>query len=391
VFLPQIFILFLFIALLEDCGYMARAAYLMDRLMTRIGLSGKSFIPLLSSFACAIPGIMAARVIENPRDRLVTMLVAPLMSCSARLPVYALMIAAFIPRQKLLGGWLGLQGLTLFSMYLVGILAAVLVALVLKRTLLRGAVPPFVMELPGYKLPRLRNVLYRMFERGWAFVRRAGTLIFAVTVLVWASMYYPRQAGDAESVIATRIEIVQQQLDANPDDALRSGSGADGPAATRDDLEADLRQLENELAGAQLQQSYLGRLGQWVEPIVKPLGWDWRIGCAVIASFPAREVVVGTLGVIYNLGAEQDEKSQPLRQRLRSATWDGTDQPVFNVPVALSIMVFFALCAQCASTLAVLKRETNSWRWPIFALVYMTALAYLGALVTYRVGMWVAG
>ena len=336
VFLPQIFVLFLFIAILEDCGYMSRAAYLMDRLMSRIGLSGKSFIPLLSSFACAVPGIMSARVIENPRDRLITILVAPLMSCSARLPVYTLLIGAFIPSYRIAGVF-GLQGLTMFAMYSIGIVAAVFVALALRRTILKGATPPFVMELPSYKVPGLDIVLYRMLDRGWAFIRRAGTLIFAVTILVWAAAYYPRYEAAA-----------------NPSEQLR--------------------------------HSFLGQAGQLIEPAVRPLGWDWKIGCAAIASFPAREVVIATLGVIYNLGEDEDEQSETLRETLRSSTWEGTERKVFDIPVALSIMVFFALCAQCSSTLAVIKRETNSWRWPAFTFFYMTGLAYVAALFTYQVG-----
>lgn len=340
-FLPQILILFAFLAILEDCGYMARSAFLMDRIMVRVGLSGKSFIPLLSSFACAVPGIMATRVIENERDRLTTILVAPLLTCSARLPIYALLIAAFIPSQSYLG--LNLQGLTLTGLYLLGILAAVAFALLFKRTLLRGQTPPFVMELPSYKWPSLRTVFFRMAERGWMFVRCAGTLILAVSILVWAALYYPHD-----------------------------------PLATHQQ---------------QQQSSFLGRAGQVIEPVVKPLGWDWRIGCAVLASLPAREIVVATLGVMYHLDDERsDDPSQdggPLSERLRSATWSGSDQPVFNIPVALSIMVFFALCAQCSATLAVIRRETNSWRWPVFTFAYMTTLAYLGAMTTYQVGMWI--
>ncbi len=218
VFLPQILILFFFIALLEDCGYMARAAYLMDKLMVRVGLSGKSFIPLLSSFACAIPGVMATRVIENRRDRLTTILIAPLMSCSARLPVYTLLIAAFIPRQSYLGGLLKLQGLTLFAMYLVGIVAAAIVALVLKKTLLRGPTPPFVMELPSYKWPSSATVLHRMLERGWSFVRRAGTLIVAVSVVIWASFVLSAHSSAVEAPFAARRAQLEDKLTAAEED-----------------------------------------------------------------------------------------------------------------------------------------------------------------------------
>jgi ferrous iron transport protein B len=374
VFLPQILILFFFIALLEDCGYMARAAFLMDRLMAGVGLSGKSFIPLLSSFACAVPGIMAARVIENRRDRLATILIAPLMSCSARLPVYVILIGAFVPANSYLGGLVGLQGLTLLAMYSIGVVIAIGVAWVLKKTLLRGETPPFVLELPSYKLPSIRNVAYRMAERGWAFLARAGTVIFAVTIVIWALAYYPR----SDEQVAAAIAAERAKLQA---------SGAVDELAAFDEPD----NLEHLAASLHQQQSFLGRAGQWIEPAVRPLGWDWRIGCAAIASFPAREVVMGVLGVIYHLGGDVDvgdEGDQSrLRDKLRAARWDDTGEPVYNLPVALSIMVFFALCAQCAATLAVIRRETNSWRWPAFTFAYMTALAYIGALLTYQIGI----
>ena len=333
-FLPQIFILFFFIAVLEDCGYMARAAYLMDKLMVRVGLSGKSFIPLLSSFACAIPGVMATRTIENRRDRLTTILIAPLMSCSARLPVYVLLIAAFIPADRTwLGGWLTLQGVTLTAMYMIGIVAAIMVALVLKKTLLRGPTPPFVMELPSYKLPAPSVVLHRMLERGWSFVRRAGTLIVAVAIVVWASLYFPHDISVEAPFLAERARL---------EAGLAEPAVA---AAEREQIEAQLSDLERQVAGAYQRQSILGRVGRWVEPAVRPLGWDWRLGCAAIASFPAREVVVATLGIIYNLGEVDaaNTSGTGLDEALRNATWEGTDRKVFSVPVALSLMVFFAL------------------------------------------------
>ncbi len=375
VFLPQILILFGLIALLEDCGYMARAAYLMDKLMSRVGLSGKSFIPLLSSFACAIPGIMATRVIENRRDRLTTILVAPLMSCSARLPVYTL-LCGMLPAKKFLFGLLTLSGLTLFAMYLLGIVVAMLVAWALKRSLLRGATPPFVMELPGYKFPSPSTVFYRMAERGWAFLQRAGTIIFAVSVLVWAANYFPRDEAAVEGPFAAERETLEATL------ANAGATEASQLAATE-----RLDEIDREVAGLYQQRSFLGQAGKWIEPVVRPLGWDWRIGAAAIASFPAREVVIGVLGVIYNAGDDPEESS--LRERLARAKWDGTDRPIYTVPVALSIMVFFALCAQCAATLAVIKRETNSWGWPVFTFVYMTVLAYVGALATFQIGAWI--
>jgi len=382
IFLPQILVLFLFIAVLEDCGYMARAAYLMDKLMVRVGLSGKSFIPLLSSFACAIPGVMATRVIENRRDRLTTMLIAPLMSCSARLPVYTLMIAAFIPAASVLGVF-NLHGVVMFAMYLVGILTAVAVAFTLKRTLLRGPTPPFVLELPSYKMPSPRTVLFRMLDRGWAFLKNAGTLIVAVSILVWALLYYPHDAATVEAPYAAQRETLEARLAAAAADSDEQAAAA-----------AELESLQLHIEGAYQRQSYLGRMGHAIEPLVRPLGWDWKIGAAAIASFPAREVVVATLGILYDVGqvdVEDAEQRTRLQTALDKATWAGTDRKVFGIPTALSIMVFFALCAQCAATLAVIKRETNSWRWPIFTFTYMTALAYVAALVTYQVSSLLIG
>jgi ferrous iron transport protein B len=348
VFVPQIAILFLFIAILEGCGYLARAAFLMDRLLVSAGLSGKSFIPLLSSFACAIPGIMAARTIENRRDHLLTILVAPLMSCSARLPVYLLLCAAFVPNVAVGVPWLRLPAVVLAAMYAVGVVVAAAVALLLSRTIFRGPPQPFVMELPGWRWPQPAVVLERVREAAWSFLKNAGTLIVAMSIVIWALGSYPRPV-----------------------------------------LPADAQVSEAEIRGEALRQSFLGRAGRLIEPVVRPLGWDWRIGCAAIASFPAREVVLGTLGVIYNLGdvdPGEEEGATELIRRLRAATWDGTDRKVFTLPVALSIMVFFALCAQCATTLVVIGRETGTWLWPVVTFTYMTVLAWFGALLTYQIG-----
>ncbi len=376
VFLPQILILFFFIALLEDCGYMARGAFLMDRFMVRVGLSGKSFIPMLSSFACAIPGVMAARTIENERDRLTTILVAPLLTCSARLPVYALLIAAFVPAHGYLGGWVGLQGLTLAGLYLLGIAAAVAAALVFKRTLFRGRTPAFLMELPSYKWPSPRTVFFRVAERGWVFIRCAGTLILAVSILVWAALYFPRSEA-VEAEYAPQAAALEAAL---------ADHAAEDPRHA--ELAEQLTEVNRQWQAAHQRQSILGRMGRLIEPAVEPLGWDWRIGCAAIASFPAREVVVATLGVIFAVGedVEDEEGATQLSAQLKAATWEGDSRPLFTLPTALSILVFFALCAQCAATLAVIRRETNSWRWPAFTFAYMTALAYLGALATYQIG-----
>ena len=361
VFVPQIAILFGLIALLEDSGYMARAAFMMDRLMAGFGLSGRSFIPLLSSFACAVPGIMSARTIENQRDRITTILIAPLMSCSARLPVYVLLISAFIPAQTV-WGVVGLQGLTLFGMYMIGLIVAPPIAFLLKRTILSGEPVPFLLELPPFKVPAWRVVVFRMYDRSLAFLRRAGTIILATTILVWALSYYPYSDQISQEFAARR--------------ATASAGEAESLAIAE--------------AGERLRHSYLGRAGRTIEPIVQPLGWDWKIGMATLASFPAREVIIAALGTIYNLGSEQDEGSVELRDAMRAERWpDG--RPVYTPLVALSVMVFFALCCQCGATLATIKRETNSWAYPVFTFVYMTSLAYLAALGVYQIGSRLAG
>jgi ferrous iron transport protein B len=322
----------------------------MDKLMARCGLSGKSFIPMLSSVACAVPGIMATRVIENRRDRLATILVAPLMSCSARLPVYTLLIGAFF------GDNAWLSGLVLFAMYMIGFIVAPLMAMLFKRTLLRGAAPAYIMELPLYKRPSIVAVLRRMITAGGSFLKRAGTYILAAMILVWAATYYPNERDD-------------QHYDIQLDLAEKAG---DEDAA---------RQIHSEWQ----RQSYLGQAGLSLEPFFGPLGWDWRLGMAALASFPAREVAVGTLGIIYNIGSVDDDQQ---RDELRSAMRDDWSRdPIrgkYGVPVALSFMVFFALCCQCVSTLAVIRRETGSWAWPAVTFVYMTGLAYGAALIVFQ-------
>jgi ferrous iron transport protein B len=381
VFVPQIAILFVFIAALEGCGYLARAAYLMDRLLLGVGLSGKSFIPLLSSFACAIPGIMATRTIENRRDRLLTILVAPLMSCSARLPVYLLLCGAFVPNIPVGPTWLRLPAVVLAGMYAVGVVVAALVAFVLSRTLFRGPAQPFVMELPGWRWPRPAVVLERAREAVWSFLANAGTLIVAMSVLVWALSTYPRHEPTiAADLAARRATLADRLADPGVTSADREALRAEIAALdTPEGAEASRR-------GAIQRQSFLGRAGRFVEPVVRPLGWDWRIGSAAIASFPAREVVLGTLSVLYDLPAEDDQDGTALERRLKAARWDGTNRPVFTLPVALSIMVFFALCAQCASTLVVIGRETGSWVWPVVSFISMTLLAWAGGFAVYQFG-----
>jgi ferrous iron transport protein B len=346
VFLPQILILFLFIIVLEDTGYLARAAFLMDRAMRKVGLSGQSVIPMLSSFACAVPAIMATRVIPDRRDRISTILAAPFMTCSARLPIYALLIAAFVPAQSV--GWFNLQGLVLFGMYLLGIFGGLVTAWIMKSTALRGPKPQFTLALPDFRRPNLQTVMIKLMDRARIFLKRAGTVIFVVAVIVWALAYFPRM-----------------------DTGLISGSPTNGQS------------IENYQAAEQMSQSYLGRMGRVLEPVFEPLGWDWKVSSAVIAGFPAREVVVAVMGTLYAVGSDADEGS--LSDKLRAATWpDG--RLVFTLPMVLGLMVFYAWCLQCAATVAVIRRETNTWRWPIFAWTYMTAVAYLGALAVFQIG-----
>lgn len=344
IFLPQIIILFAFIILLEDTGYMSRAAFLMDRLMRWCGLSGQSFIPMLSSFACAVPGIMGTRVIPGPRDRIATIIAAPFMTCSARLPVYALLIAAFVPPHKYLGGWVNLQGLVLLGFYLLGMVAGILTAYLLHRTILRGPTASFLLELPPYRLPNPRSVLIKLYGRAIIFLKRAGTIIFSIAIVIWFLASFPQPA----------------QEEAIPGDP-----------------QAEVRHRQ-----AVLEQSYLGTASKTVAPLFEPLGWDWKITAAVIASFPAREVVIAVLGTLYAIDAE-DEGS--LIDRIKQSRWpDG--RLVFSLPMALGLMMFYALCLQCVATIAVMRRETNTWRWPLFAWVYMTTLGYVGALLCFQIG-----
>jgi ferrous iron transport protein B len=413
VFIPQIGLLFLFIAMLEDCGYMARAAYLVDRVMSKIGLSGRSFLPLMSSFACAIPGVMATRVMENRRDRLTTMLIAPLMSCSARLPVYLLMIAAFIPEVIVGHSWIPVRALTLIAMYSIGALLAIPVAWLFRSTVFKGERPPFVMELPEYKWPSAWIVTGRVLSQVRRFVEEAGTLIFATTVIVWAAGYFPEDHSH-EQQLTRQIEQFEAEADAQAEATVASNwhaweaeHGSTGKpdkmlseqwrqaAATQraaflaekvTPLEDEQKPMQAEL----LTNSYLGRTGRFLEPVVKPLGWDWRIGMAAVASFPAREVVIATMGTIFSLGGEIEPDDPDLIKTLQESTWpDG--RKLFSTPVAMSLMVFFALCAQCGSTLMVIRREAGSWIWPGITFFYMTALAYLAAWATYAIGMRIGG
>jgi ferrous iron transport protein B len=361
IFLPQILILFLFIIILEDSGFLARAAFLMDRVMRTVGLSGQSVIPMLSSFACAVPAIMATRVIPDRRDRIATILAAPFMTCSARLPVYALLIGAFVPDESI--GWFNLQGLVLLGLYLLGIFGGLVTAWILKRSALRGPKPQFALALPEFRRPNLQTVMIKLFDRARIFLKRAGTVIFAVAIIVWGLAYFPRSEE-----IPADLQLAVTEAEATHSGAL---------------LENEIFKLENKAAADQLEQSYLGRAGKLVEPVFLPLGWDWRVSAAVIAGFPAREVVVAVMGTIYAVGAEAEESS--LTAKLRAAAWpDG--RPIFTVPMVLGLLLFYAWCLQCAATIATIRRETNSWRWPLFAWTYMTVIGYVGALLVFQLG-----
>jgi ferrous iron transport protein B len=333
IFLPQILILFFFVGLLESTGYMARAAFIMDRPMSRVGLNGRSFIPLLGSYACAIPGIMATRTIENARDRLVTILVAPLMSCSARLPVYLLMIATLLPGDVVPATT---KAGIMLLMYALGTGGVFFFAWLFKRTLFKTAPQHMIMELPAYQPPRFKEILRHMLERGWLFLKNAGTIILGISIVLWFLTTYPKHP--------------------NPD-------------AT---------------ATEQIAQSFAGRAGHLIEPVIKPLGFDWRIGIGLVTSFAAREVFVSSMGVIFGV-ADADDDTTPLRDALRGAHWpDGT--ALFTPLVCLVLMVFYVFAMQCMSTVAVVKRETNSWRWPLFQIFYMTGTAWLVCLVFYQAG-----
>ncbi len=337
VFFPQIVLLIFFLSLLEDSGYMARMAFILDKLMSKIGLHGKSVLPMLSGFACAIPAIMASRTVENWRDRLVTIMLIPLMSCSARLPVYVLLISAFVPKQTVLG-FIQLQGLVLMAMYFLGFFTAVIIALVVKNFVPERNVSHFIMELPPYRTPMLKSIWWKVYDSGKLFLTNAGSIILALSIVLWFLASYPRPAEEAHLTGKERVE-----------------------------------------------QSYAGQLGRLVEPVIAPLGFDWKVGVGLIASFAAREVLVSTFATIYNIEEDNDKNLTPLITAMRNdRKADGT--PVFTTLVALSLLVYFVYAAQCMATFAIVKRETNSWRWPIIMIVYMTTLAYLASLLVYQGG-----
>ena len=368
-FLPQICLLFLFIGLLEDTGYMARAAFLMDRLMSRVGLHGKSFIPMLSSFACAIPGIMATRTIETPKDRLVTILVAPLMSCSARLPVYTLLIGACIS-----GVWM--KSLTMLSMYLLGVVVALGMAWLFKKTLLKGETPMLVMELPPYRRPVLKVVLRHTWDRAKLFLQRAGTVILGINILLWFLVSYPSHPQTQKDFSAKRAALL--------------ASFAQAPRAlTTNEQARALAQLDADRDSALVQGSFAGSAGKLLEPVIAPLGFDWKMGIGILSSFAAREVFVSTMSIVYSAANPANENEEARNQNLQRVLAQQTrpdGSPVYTPLTAITLMVFYVLALQCVSTVAVVRRETNSWKWPVFQWVYMGALAWALAFATFQGG-----
>ena len=356
IFIPQIAILFACISVLEDTGYMSRVTFMMDKIMRKVGLSGKSIVPLIGGFACAVPSIMSARNIESWKDRMITIMVTPLIACSARLPVYTLLISLVVPDEKV-WGFINLQGLALMSLYILSIISAIIVAWVMKQIIRSRERGYFIMELPVYRMPRWNNVLLTMYRSVKAFVFEAGKVIIAVSVILWVlSSYGP----------PTRFEQIEAKYSTTP---MKQ--------------QHDPAELDRLVASEKLENSYAGVLGRSIEPVIKPIGFDWKIGIALITSFAAREVFVGTMATIYSVEAD-DAHMESVREKMASARNPETGMPVFTVAVAFSLMVFYAFAMQCISTIAVVYRETKSWTWPAIQFAYMTTLAYLASLLVYQ-------
>ncbi|KDN56547.1 ferrous iron transport protein B [Flavobacterium seoulense] len=356
IFIPQIAFLFLFISILEESGYMSRVVFLMDKIMRRFGLSGKSVVPLISGTACAIPAIMATRNIENWKERLITILVTPFTTCSARLPVYAIIIALVIPNERVFGV-LNMQGLSLMLLYLLGFGTAILSAYILNKILKLENKTYFVVEMPSYKLPLFKNVGINVVEKTKAFVVGAGKIILAISIILWfLASYGPgKDFNEAETIVKERFA----------------------------NTTLDETQFENEIASQKLENSYIGLMGRAIEPAIKPLGYDWKIGIAIISSFAAREVFVGTLATIYSVGNSDNEDT--IKNKMAAEVHPETGEKVFNFASGISLMLFYAFAMQCASTLAITKKETNSWKWPVMQLVFMSIFAYLTALIAYQI------
>lgn len=393
IFIPQIAFLFLFISLLEESGYMSRVVFLMDRLMRPFGLSGKSVVPLISGNACAIPAIMATRTIENWKERLITILVTPFTTCSARLPVYLILIALVIPEGSILG--LSYQALTLMLLYLIGFGTALLSAMALNKILKIKSRSVFMVEMPTYRLPLLKNVVYTVIEKTKSFVLGAGKIILAISIVLWflGSNGYSDDFQDADRIVTERIKneglsTYSKNYVQNNIESYRQSAEAKGlsPNALQDSIQvlaAELseRAIAQEIASYKLEHSYIGQAGKAFEPLVKPLGYDWKIGIAVLTSFAAREVFVGTLATIYSVGSDEEET---IKNRM-AAELDEDGKPLFNLASGISLMLFYAFAMQCMSTLAIVKRETNSWKWPMIQLGFMSAFAYIVALIAYQI------
>ncbi|WP_299319132.1 ferrous iron transport protein B [uncultured Maribacter sp.] len=382
IFIPQIAFLFLFIALLEETGYMSRVVFLMDRIMRPFGLSGKSVVPLISGTACAIPAVMATRTIENWKERLITILVTPFTTCSARLPVYLIIIALVIPEGSFLG--LSYKALTLMSLYLMGFGAAILSAVILNKILKIKSKSFFVVEMPNYKLPLLKNVGYTVLEKTKSFVFGAGKIILAISIILWflGSNGSSDEFKNAETIVTNRVE--QEGFSTSSEiyfETHQDGFDINAPNASDQQKELEERALAQEIAGYKLEHSYMGHMGKAIEPIVRPLGYDWKIGIAVITSFAAREVFVGTLATIYSVGNDEEET---IKNRMAAEVNPRTQKPLFNLASGVSLLLFYAFAMQCMSTLAVVKRETNSWKWPAGQLVFMSLFAYIVALIAYQ-------
>jgi ferrous iron transport protein B len=376
VFIPQIALLFFFIGLLEDSGYMARVSFIMDKLMRRIGLHGRSVIPLMSGMACAVPAIMSTRTISNWKERIITIMVTPLMSCSARLPVYTLLISLIVP-DKIVGGIFNLQGLALMGMYLLGFISAITAAWVISKIIRAKEKSWFIMELPIYRMPKWSNVFYTILEKVKVFLFDAGKVILAVSIILWVLASY----GPGEEFKMTQTKIAQLDEELKIDYI----GGSNPNEKTKTDWENQKAEWENEkkqLESKKLELSYAGHLGKFIEPGIRPLGFDWKIGISLITSLAAREVFVGTMATIY--GAGDADNVQPIRERMRDERDPETGKPVYTLATGISLMMFYAFAMQCMSTIAVVKRETKSWKWPAIQFAYMGVLAYLASLITYQ-------
>ncbi|MDN3585597.1 ferrous iron transport protein B [Pedobacter aquatilis] len=356
VFIPQIAILFAFISILEDTGYMSRVTFMMDKIMSKVGLNGKSVVPMIGGLACAVPSIMAARNIENWKDRMITIMVTPLVSCSARLPVYILIISLIIPEKNVFGIF-SLQGLSLMIMYLVGLVAAVLVAWVMKFIIKTKERAYFIMELPIYRMPRWKNVLFTMYEKSKTFVFEAGKVIIAISIILWVLASFGP---------GNRFENIENKYKSALSDTTKNTA-----------------HIETLIATEKLENSYVGILGHWIEPAIRPLGYDWKIGIGLITSFAAREAFVGTMATIYSVDGG-DEDTSTIRERMAASVNNRTGLPVYSFATGISLMLFYAFAMQCMSTVAIVYRETKGWKWPVIQLVYMTAMAYFAALIAYQ-------